>query len=186
MIVILSPLFLFISVYIYIYDRNKIFYCSERMSSLENSFILIKFRTMSPSNENSGVSGGEKSDRITGPGKLLRKTRLDEIPQLINIIKGDMSFIGPRPPLRMYVERFPQLYAQILATPPGVSGLASIYYHKVEEALLSKCSSAVETDEVYSRRCIPTKSKIDMIYIRNQSICFDIKLLFLTVKKVFF
>ena len=186
LIVIFSPLFFIISVLIYAYDGMPIFYLSERMSGVNKSFILIKFRTMRPSLENTGVSGGDKTDRITRPGKFLRKTRLDEIPQLLNILKGDMSFIGPRPPLRIYVERFPDLYSRILVNPPGVTGLASIYYHKMEETLLLKCANATETDKVYSNRCIPRKAKLDMIYIKNRSICFDIKLLFLTVRKVFF
>lgn len=186
LLLILAPALIVIGILIYFRDGSPVFYLSERMSGTESSFTLIKFRTMNAASENSGVSGGQKVNRITKMGNILRKTRLDETPQLINILKGDMSFIGPRPPLRMYVERFPDVYSRVLSTPPGVSGIASIYYHRTEETLLSNCKSAAETDEVYSRRCIPKKAKLDLLYVNNKSVCFDIKLLVLTVKKVFF
>ena len=186
LLLILAPALIVIGILIYFRDGSPVFYLSERMSGTDSSFTLIKFRTMNAANENSGVSGGQKLNRITKMGNILRKTRLDETPQLINILKGDMSFIGPRPPLRMYVERFPDVYSRVLSTPPGVSGIASIYYHRTEETLLSNCKSAAETDEVYSRRCIPKKAKLDLLYVNNKSVCFDIKLLVLTVKKVFF
>lgn len=185
LLIILSPIFLIVSIIIFLDDRKSIFYLSERMKTVDTSFTLIKFRTMSSAVDNCGVSGGEKADRITGPGHFLRKSRFDEIPQLINIIKGDMSFIGPRPPLRQYVEKFPEIYGKVLIMLPGVSGLASIYYHKTEETLLSKCKNSAETDSVYSTRCVPRKARLDLIYLDNKSICYDVKLLTKTVMKVF-
>jgi lipopolysaccharide/colanic/teichoic acid biosynthesis glycosyltransferase len=81
-------------------------------------FTLIKFRTMQDAIQNTGVTGGDKTARVTRTGHWLRRWRLDEVPQLINILRGDMSFVGPRPPLRRYVEQFPDLYAHVLKSRP--------------------------------------------------------------------
>ena len=96
-------------------------------------FHLWKLRTMTVVREDSGVSGGDKAARITPVGRFLRRARLDEIPQLWNVIRGDMSFVGPRPPLRLYVERFPALYAEVLKSRPGITGLATLHFHAHEE-----------------------------------------------------
>jgi len=80
---------------------------------------------MIPASEDSGASGGYKANRITRTGRFLRRTRLDETPQLWNVLKGDISFVGPRPPLRQYVEAYPEIYTQVLKTRPGITGLGS-------------------------------------------------------------
>jgi lipopolysaccharide/colanic/teichoic acid biosynthesis glycosyltransferase len=116
-------------------------------------------------------------------GRFLRRTRIDEIPQLWNVLRGDISFVGPRPPLRRYVELCPDIYADILQMPPGITGLATLAYHKREEALLAGCTSPEETEEVYLRRCIPTKARIDRIYRRNHSLRYDFRLMLATVFK---
>jgi lipopolysaccharide/colanic/teichoic acid biosynthesis glycosyltransferase len=133
-----------------------------------------------------GVSGGDKQSRITRIGARLRRTRLDEVPQLWNILRGDMSFVGPRPPLPVYVQRFPDLYAQVLKSRPGVTGLATLRFHRREEVLLSRCTTAAETDAVYCRRCIPAKARLDLIYQKRRTLCFDFILLWDTLKRVLF
>lgn len=183
LILILFPLLVAISMYILILDGKPLLYVSERMKSPTQGFKLVKFRTMKPVYGDKGVSGGDKANRLTRTGPFLRRTRLDELPQLWNILLGDVSFIGPRPPLRQYVERFPDLYSEVLKSRPGVSGLASIYFHAHEEHLLSRSNSVEVTDEIYCRACIPRKAKIDLLYQANQSICFDIKLMLKTVFK---
>jgi len=125
----------------------------------------------------SGLSGGDKATRITQLGRFIRRARLDEVPQLWNVLKGDMSFVGPRPPLRAYVERFPELYAQVLQSPVGITGLASLRYHAVEERLLGACQAAIETDCVYAKICVPAKARLDLIYQKNWSLCFDLRLI---------
>lgn len=164
------------------------FYAAERMKTPTQAFRLLKFRTMTvpaaTSGTESGVSGGDKTSRITPAGRFLRRTRLDELPQLWNILKGDISFVGPRPPLRQYVERFPETYARVLRSRPGVTGLASIHYHRHEEWLLARCASAEETDRVYARRCVPAKARLDLIYARHRSVCFDFVLIFRTIARV--
>jgi lipopolysaccharide/colanic/teichoic acid biosynthesis glycosyltransferase len=162
-------------------DGGPVLYLSERMKTPTTGFRLIKFRTMTPSAANSGVSGGDKSARITRTGAFLRRTRLDELPQLWNVLRGDISFVGPRPPLRQYVERFPALYAQVLRSRPGITGLATLTFHAHEERLLARSGSAAETDAIYARACVPRKARLDLIYQRRQSLCLDIVLVIKTV-----
>ncbi len=163
---------------------RPIFYVSERMHAPGVPFHLWKLRTMRVVAVDSGVSGGDKADRVTPIGRFLRKYRLDEVPQLWNILRGDMSFVGPRPPLRTYVERFPDLYAQVLRSRPGVTGLATIHFHRHEAYILRPCKTAEDTDQAYARRCVPRKATLDLIYQRQQSLCFDIQLLFETISSV--
>jgi lipopolysaccharide/colanic/teichoic acid biosynthesis glycosyltransferase len=177
---ILAVPFLILVVAILLTQGRPVFYISERMTTPDRGFALIKFRTMHVVETDHGVSGGDKADRITPVGRLLRKVRGDEIPQLWNILVGHMSFVGPRPPLRQYVDRFPDLYEQVLKSRPGVTGLASLIYHRHEEALLKPCTSAAETDTVYSRNCVPRKATLDLIYQRRQSLCFDVEIIIRT------
>ena len=163
---------------------RPIFYLSERVKSPQQNFRLWKFRTMRVALDDGGVSGGNKMSRITPLGKVLRRTRLDEVPQLWNILRGDMSFVGPRPPLPIYVDQFPVLYAQVLQNRPGLTGLATLAFHKREAALLANCNSAAETDAIYARRCIPRKARIDMIYLQKRTVKLDIFILAQTVLKV--
>jgi lipopolysaccharide/colanic/teichoic acid biosynthesis glycosyltransferase len=165
-------------------EGRPVFYVSERMKAPAEPFALFKFRTMRGAAQNGGVSGGNKAGRITPMGRVLRRARLDEIPQLWNILRGDMSFVGPRPPLRIYVERFPDLYAQVLRSRPGVTGLASLYFHNHEDRLLSHCKTAEETDAVYARRCIPRKARLDLIYQRKRNLCLDLAIIGQTFGRV--
>lgn len=160
------------------------FYAAERMRSPTEAFRLWKFRTMTVVATDSGVSGADKAGRITPVGRVLRRFRLDELPQLWNILRGDISFVGPRPPLRAYVERFPDIYAEVLKSRPGVTGLASIHYHRHEEWLLARSRSAEETDRIYCRRCIPAKARLDLIYARQASVCFDLRLIGRTIARM--
>ena len=164
---------------------RPVFYLSERMQTPTRAFSLIKLRSMTVATTDRGVSGSDKAGRITPLGRFLRRTRADEIPQLWNILRGDMSFVGPRPPLRIYVERFPALYSQVLRNRPGVTGLASVVYHRHEERLLAGCDTADETDALYARVCVPRKARLDLIYARRQSLCFDMVLIGRTALGVF-
>jgi lipopolysaccharide/colanic/teichoic acid biosynthesis glycosyltransferase len=181
LVVVLGPVILGLVAYIYLRQGRPLFYVAERMKTPEQSFGLIKFRTMTVVAQDQGVSGAHKASRVTPVGRLLRSKRLDEFPQLWNILKGDLSFVGPRPPLREYVERFPETYAKVLKSRPGVTGLATIRFHKHEERLLSRCRTAAQTDDIYCRICVPRKARLDLIYQRNQSLCHDLALIFQTV-----
>lgn len=166
-----------IAVAIRVKDGAPVLYGSERMRAPGEGFTLWKFRTMRADRADRGVSGGDKAGRITATGRWLRATRLDELPQLWNILRGDIGFVGPRPPLRQYVERFPDLYARVLRSRPGVTGLATLRYHRVEARLLAATRSAEETDAVYARRCVPRKARLDLIYQQRRSLCLDLRLI---------
>jgi lipopolysaccharide/colanic/teichoic acid biosynthesis glycosyltransferase len=181
---ILWPLILLIALLILFCDGRPVFHVAERMKTPEQGFFLWKFRTMRPSPADVGVSGGDKSDRITGLGRALRRYRLDELPQLFNVLRGDISLVGPRPPLRRYVERFPALYARVLTQRPGLTGLATLVYHRTEERLLAACVTPEQTEDVYIRRCIPRKARLDLIYAARRSIGLDLRLIFGTVIRV--
>jgi lipopolysaccharide/colanic/teichoic acid biosynthesis glycosyltransferase len=177
----LLPVAILISLVILLREGRPVLYLSERMKSSSQGFQLWKFRTMTVVEKDSGVSGGDKSARVTKTGAFLRRYRLDELPQLWNILKGDISFVGPRPPLRRYVERFPDLYNQVLSSRPGVTGLATLAYHRTEERLLAVCATAEETEEVYCRRCVPRKAQLDLIYQKRAGLCYDLRLMLATV-----
>lgn len=182
--VLLAIPFGILLVYLLIKEGRPVFYISERMRGPDQPFMLWKLRTMRPAPEDFGVSGGDKADRVTPLGHRLRKFRLDEIPQLWNVLRGDMSFVGPRPPLRSYVKRFPQLYAEVLRSRPGITGMATIYFHRREEQLLQRCRTAEETHHVYVTRCVPRKARLDLIYQRQRNLCLDIALMLKTVQRV--
>ncbi|WP_054006592.1 sugar transferase [Cypionkella psychrotolerans] len=179
----LLPLGLVTALAILILDGRPVIYWAERMKTPTQSFKLAKFRSMTVRPAEMGVSGGDKSSRITRTGRFIRRSRLDELPQLWNVLKGDISFVGPRPPLREYVERFPEIYAQVLKSRPGITGLATIVYHRHEELLLTRCKTAAETDAVYARACVPRKAKLDLIYQRRRNLRFDFYLMLKTVFK---
>jgi lipopolysaccharide/colanic/teichoic acid biosynthesis glycosyltransferase len=182
---VLWPVLLIVAIAVAVFDGRPVLYVSERMNGPKSSFGLIKFRTMAPSKENSGVSGGDKAARVSRLGRFLRRTRLDELPQLWNIIRGELSIVGPRPPLRQYVEAFPELYGRVLHIKPGVTGLASVFFHKHEEKLIASCKTAQETDDVYKRRCVPRKARMDLMYsTKRYSVCRDMFVIFSTLRKL--
>ncbi|MCE8005553.1 sugar transferase [Aestuariivita sp.] len=185
LMVILFPVFAGLLIWLLRTQGRPLFYAAERMKSPTEGFRLWKFRTMTVADADSGVSGGDKISRITPVGARLRAKRLDEIPQLWNILKGDISFVGPRPPLRSYVTRFPKTYDAVLKSKPGVTGLATLTFHRHETELLSRSATPAETDEIYCRVCIPKKAKLDLIYQKNQSICYDFLLVFQTIGELF-
>lgn len=168
---------------ILIRDGRPVFYISERMKTPTEGFRLMKFRTMKTVASDSGVSGGDKADRITRTGHFLRRTRLDEVRQLWNVLKGGISFVGPRPPLRQYVDRFPEFYREVLKSRPGITGLASVHFHAHEEWLLARARTTQETDEIYSRACVPRKARLDLIYQKRRNLCMDVMIMLKTVFK---
>ncbi|TNJ40951.1 sugar transferase [Phaeobacter sp. B1627] len=185
LIVILGPILLGLLIWLLLKEGRPIFYVAERMKGVDQPFLLWKLRTMTVVDTDSGVSGGDKAARVTPTGAWLRSKRLDEFPQLWNILRGDLSFVGPRPPLRQYVEANPEIYSQVLKSRPGVTGIASIVYHRHEAALLARCDTPAETDAVYSRTCVPTKARLDLIYQRHQNMCYDFDLVFQTIGNLF-
>ena len=184
LLVPLSLVMLVVAGLLLVAEGRPIFYVSERMRASDRAFQLIKFRTMTAVKEDAGATGAHKAWRITRLGCILRRTRIDELPQLFNILKGDMSFVGPRPPLREYVERFPRRYAQVLRTRPGVTGLATLIYHGHEDRIMARCHSPEATEAAYYRRCLPTKLRLDMLYQRRRTLALDLWIIGNTVMTV--
>ncbi|MBK4214684.1 sugar transferase [Paracoccus caeni] len=182
----LSVVMVIVSLMLLIMQGRPIFYTAHRMRAPGQAFTQLKFRTMLREEDDFGATGAHKHWRITPLGHFLRRTRIDELPQLFNILRGDMSFVGPRPPLREYVERFPAVYTQVLKSRPGVTGLATLIYHRHEDRILASCRSAEATEKAYYRRCLPAKLKIDLIYQRHRDMRLDLWILWNTLKIVFF
>lgn len=180
---LLLPLIVVVALAILILEGRPVLFGHTRAKSPDQTFTLWKFRTMRPTRvvKDHGVSGGHKRRRITRIGAFLRRTRLDEMPQLWNVIRGDISFVGPRPPDPRYVEMFPELYAEVLKSRPGLTGLATVVYHKTEDRLLAACKTPQQTEAVYTRICVPRKAKLDLIYARNRNLIYDTVLILATV-----
>jgi len=175
---LLWPVLVLVMLVMLVREGRPVLYISERMRTPEQAFRLFKLRTMRPGADRSGgVTGGDKAAAMSRLHMLLRASRADELPQLWNVIRGDMSLVGPRPPLRAYVEAYPEIYAQVLQSRPGITGLATLRFHAHEERLLADCLTPDETDAVYRRRCIPRKARLDLIYQRRRTLCLDLRLI---------
>lgn len=166
MLLIFFPVFLVISLLIVIDSKGNIFFCQERITQYGRKFKIIKFRTMVANAENKGSLVTTKNDmRITRVGKILRKYRLDELPQLINIFFGDMSFVGTRPEVTKYVKHYtPEMMATLLL-PAGVTSECSIHYRNEEKLL----ESADNIDEIYLKEILPEKMKYNLASIMSFS-----------------
>lgn len=181
MLIILSPVFILISIMIAIDSKGGVFFRQERVTQYGRVFRIFKFRTMVADAESLGSQVTVKNDmRVTKVGRILRKYRLDELPQLINIVTGDMSFVGTRPEVVKYVERYtPEMKATLLL-PAGVTSEASIKY-KDEERLLE---TADDVDDVYVKQVLPGKMEYNLESIKDFSPIKEFKAMFRTVTAV--
>ncbi len=188
MLPILLPLLAVLYVVVMALQGRPFIYSSERMRDADTAFRLYKIRTMHPHpHDPEGALGGHQMRRVTPMGAWLRRYRLDEIPQVFNVIKGDIRFHGPRPPLRKHVAACPRRYRRLLAsTRPGITGLATVMVHAREERLLTACRTASETEDVYIRRCLPLKLRLDTIYQQNRSLRLDAIVLWRTFTRLSF
>ena len=182
---VLVPILLLVLAALWLLEGRPLFYISERMQTPTRGFRLIKLRTMPVNSEDGGVTGGNKTARMSRIHRILRRSRFDEVPQLGNVLCGDMSFVGPRPPLRIYVQDYPALYGAVLKSRPGVTGLASVRFYRHEERLLAACQTPAQTDKAYRARCIPRKAELDLLYQRNRSLCWDVVLILQTGLRYF-
>ncbi len=179
---LLSPLLLLAAFLIKWDSQGPILFRQERMGRSFRPFFIYKFRTMvkdAPHHGRPITSDGDP--RITRVGRLLRKTKIDELPQLINVLKGEMSFVGPRPEVRQYVELFRQDYKEILKIRPGITDLASLKYRD-EEVVLGQSGNP---EEEYLRHVLPDKIKLAKEYLRRSSFFFDLTLITKTLPKLF-
>lgn len=185
MIVVLSPILLFLSVWIKIDSEGPVFYRQVRVTTGGREFRIFKFRTMVVNADKIGaLITAEHDPRITKVGNKLRKCRLDELPQLFNIFVGDMSFVGTRPEVSKYVNVYTDEMNATLLLPAGVTSLASVNYKDEDEVMAEYTSNGISTDEAYVRYVLPDKMKYNLEYLKKFSICGDIKLMFKTVVSV--
>lgn len=181
MLVFLILPILVIAVIVKATSPGRVFFRQERVTSYGRHFRIFKFRTMVENAEALGTQVTTDADsRVTPIGRFLRKYRLDELPQVFNVLGGSMSFVGTRPEVPRYVEQYKDEYYATLLLPAGITSLASIMY-KDEEKLLS---SAEDADRVYVRDVLPEKMKYNLAYTKNFGFFSDIKLMFKTVKEV--
>lgn len=181
LIIVLSPVFLWISIWIKLDSKGSVFYCQERVTQYGKKFYIIKFRTMI---ENADQVGSlvtmENDSRITRVGKKIRKYRVDEIPQLFNILSGDMSFVGTRPEVQKYVDAYTEEMKATLLLPAGVTSEASIGYKDESEFL----KDAGDVDEVYIEKILPEKMKWNLRSLRKFSLLQDLKTMIRTIKAI--
>lgn len=181
MLVVLSPVFLIIAVAVAADSRGGVFFTQTRITAYGKRFRIYKFRTMIPNAEAVGAGVTVSNDmRVTGIGKILRKCRLDELPQLINILAGDMTYVGTRPEIPQFVDRYTPAMLATLLLPAGVTSDASIYY-KDESALLD---SSEDTDKTYTEDILPGKMYYNLKGIENFGFFRDIAVMIKTVLAV--
>lgn len=179
-LILLMPFLLVIGLLIVLDSKGGVFFAQVRVGKNEKHFSLLKFRTMRPASESKGQLTIGKDPRITSVGRFLRKYKLDEIPQLINILKGEMSVVGPRPEVPKYVAMYTNEQKKVLSVRPGLTDLASIEYIN-ESEVLAKSSNPEET---YINEIMPHKLALNLVYIEKQSLAYDFKLIFKTMKKI--
>lgn len=185
MIVILSPILAVLAVVIKVDSKGPVFYRQERVTTGNRTFRIFKFRTMVQNADKIGslVTVGNDS-RITRVGSKIRKCRLDELPQLINIVKGEMSFVGTRPEVRKYVDCYTDEMMATLLLPAGVTSLASIKYKDEDEIMEEHTARGESPDNAYVKYVLPEKMKYNLEYLKTFSFIGDIKLMFKTVLSV--
>lgn len=182
-LVLFSPLLILVMLSIIMFDNGPIFFRQIRVGLFGQDFLLNKFRTMSVAHKysNSTFDAGDKS-RITKIGSFLRKTKLDELPQLWNVLIGDMSIVGPRPEVRKWVDVYPDRWAKVLTVKPGITDPASIYYRNEEELL----AQADDPMACYRDQVLPHKLDLYEEYVRTRTFWGDILLIFKTIMLVLF
>lgn len=177
-ILILSPLFIFISLWVGLSSKGGVFYKQIRVGRNNKDFKLYKFRSMRVNSDKQGLlTVGSKDSRITKAGYFIRKYKIDELPQLFNVLKGDMSFVGPRPEVRRYVDLYSEEQMKVLSVRPGITDPASIKYRNENDLL----SSASNPEEYYIQHIMPDKLKINIDYINKRTFVKDIKIIFQTI-----
>lgn len=180
-LILLSPVFLIMSIVITVDSPGGVFFRGPRVGKNGKVFRIFKFRSMVKDCEGKGKwNVGDNDSRITKTGHFLRKTKLDEIPQLINVFLGNMSFVGPRPELQVYVDMYTDEEKKILDLKPGITDYASM----VNIAQFETFTKAVDPDEAYLKYIRPLKIKLQLYYREHHSFFGDIRIIFWTIYKV--
>lgn len=185
LLIVLSPILIILAIAIKIDSKGPIFYRQERITQYGKIFKIFKFRTMIFNADKIGALVTTKNDsRITRVGNIIRKCRLDEIPQLINILVGDMTFVGTRPEVKKYVERYTDEMKATLLMPAGVTSIASIKYKNEDEIIGKYIEQGEDIDDIYVNRVLPEKMKYNVNYVKKFTIFQDILICVQTVNEV--
>lgn len=181
-ILITSPILLVVGILIKLTSKGPVLYRQERIGRNGVTFRILKFRTMVVNADAKGLKitvGGDK--RITGVGKVLRKTKLDELPQLFNVLFGQMSLVGPRPEVAEYVELYTEEQRTVLSVRPGITDYASVCFRNENEIL----AQAEDPQKEYIEHIMPLKLRYNQKYIQEMGIFTDLKIIFLTAYVIF-
>ncbi|MBD5178412.1 MAG: sugar transferase [Bacteroidales bacterium] len=180
-LIALSPLFVVLAVWIKCDSRGPVFYRQTRVGKDNKDFRLFKFRSMRPDSDKLGlITVGGRDPRVTRSGYYIRKYKLDEFPQLINVFRGEMSLVGPRPEVRKYVDMYSPEQMRVLSVRPGITSLASIRYRNENEIL----AASADPDKTYIEQVMPDKLAIDLEYVDRATLLNDIKLILSTFKEI--
>ena len=184
-LIILSPLFLIIGILIKLDSKGPVFYKGERVGKDGKLFKIYKFRTMYADADKTGGghSCADSDPRITKVGKILRKYKFNEMPQLINILKGEMSFVGPRPEVKFYTDMFTEEEKIILSVSPGLTDWASLWNLNEGELLAEVSSKGEDPERFYAEKIRPEKIRLQLQYVRNHSLWTDVIIFMETLKK---
>ncbi len=174
---LLSPLFIIIYILIIIESKGGGFYVQNRVGRMGHDFYLYKFRSMAKGSDKKGlITVGNNDSRITNMGFFIRKYKIDELPQLLNVLIGEMSLVGPRPEVRKYVNFYSEEQFKVLSVRPGITDYSSIEYVDESEIL----ASVTDPEDIYINKIMPHKINLNMKYIENQSLKEYFKIIFLT------
>lgn len=177
-LLMLSPLFVFLSLWVGLGSKGGVFYKQKRVGRFNKDFTLYKFRSMRVGADKKGLlTIGGKDSRVTKAGFFIRKYKLDELPQLLNVLKGDMSFVGPRPEVRKYVDMYTERQLKVLDVRPGITDLASIKYRNENDLL----AAADNPEQYYIDFVMQDKLALNLQYIETRTFFGDIKLIFRTI-----
>lgn len=179
-LLLLFPVFAVVSVLIVLDSKGGVFYKQTRVGKNHKPFNLFKFRTMRPNSDKVQITVGHRDPRVTRVGYFLRKYKLDEIPQLINIIKGEMSVVGPRPEVPKYVNQYTDEQKRVLNVKPGLTDYASLQFVDESEIL----AQSEDPEKAYTQEILPQKLKLALKYIDERNFWVDIKLIFQTLGRI--
>lgn len=176
-IIILSPIYCIIAILIKLDSKGDVLYKQERIGKDEIPFYVLKFRTMVPNAFTKGaLTVGSRDPRVTKVGFYLRKYKLDELPQLFNVLFGEMSFVGPRPEVKKYTDLYDQNQKMVLSVKPGITDYASIEYRNENDLL----AQSENPEKLYIEDIMPHKLELNLKYIRNRNVFKDVEIIFLT------
>ena len=182
-LILLSPFLVLVAVLVALSSSGPVFFLQERVGLNGRTFMLFKFRSMRPASESKGqLTVGNRDPRVTTIGYYLRKYKLDEIPQLINVLKGEMSLVGPRPEVPKYVAMYNEKQRKVLSVRPGITDLASIAYRNENEIL----AESDNPEQTYIDEVMPDKLALNLEYVRRRSLVYDLQLILKTLRVVIY